>query len=351
MMPLEIERGTRTQSASSRRCSLPPWLWLALAAASPGAPASAVERIDSFATDPIAQGWRISGDSSLFHWNAAEGAIDVTWDSSRSNSFCFRPLGTVLTRADNFRLTFALRLTELRLGSTPGKPAEFPIAVGLIHQSMTTNANTYRGAGVSGTYGVRNLIEWDFYADAGFGDTWATTVVSTNNVFAYGHTFPVPLIPGDLYRITLAYTASNQVLRTTALRNGQPMGEFETIVLSGRPDFRVDAVSITSYSDAVQPGPAMFHGSVHARGQIEDIALSLPPPPVDQLALHLGTNERGASFLAASNWMHRLERSVDLQAWLPASAWMSGQGSRATLRDTNAVTTGVAFYRIRSERP
>ncbi len=351
MTPLPMQRPARTQAAPSLCRSLPPWLWLALAAASPGTPASASELTETFTTDPLAREWRTSGDSTLFRWNAAEGSLDITWDSSRSNSFCFRPLGTVLTRTESFRLTFALRLTNLQLGTTPGKPAEFPIAVGLINQSMTTNANAYRGAGVSGTYGVRNLIEWDFFADAGFGDTWATTVVSSNNVFTYGHSFPVPLIPGDLYRVTLAYTASNQVLRTSALRNGQPMGELETVALAGRPDFRCDAVSVTSYSDAIQTGPVAFHGSVRARGQIEDIALILPPPPVEQLALLMGSNERGATFLAASNWMHRLERSVNLQSWLPASPWFPGQGSRATLRDTNAPAPGVAFYRVRSERP
>ncbi len=342
---------TRARATAHCRCIPLPSLWLALIVASLGEPVSAVELTDSFTTDPSKRGWRISGDSSLYRWNATEGVMEATWDSSRSNSFCFRSLGTVLTRADSFKLTFALRLIDLRIGSTPGKPAEFPIAVGLINQSMTTNANAYRGAGISGTYGVRNLVEWDFFGDAGFGDTWATTVVSSNNVFAYGHTFPVPLIPGDLYRITLAYTASNQVLRTSALRNGQPMGEFETVPLAGRPDFRLDAVSVTSYSDAIQTGSPAFHGSVRARGWIEEIALSLPAPPVDQLVLHLGSNERGATLLAASNWVHRLERSLDLEAWLAASAWVPGQGARVTLLDTNTTTPGAAFYRIRSERP
>src|SRR5438270_11179320 len=76
---------------------------------------------EDFANDPVRHGWRSFGDSSLFHWNAANQNLDVTWDSSHSNSFFFLPLGTFLTRSEDFSVSFDLRLSDIRLGITPGK--------------------------------------------------------------------------------------------------------------------------------------------------------------------------------------------------------------------------------------
>lgn len=328
-----------------------PGIWFLLVGMA--APVCAVDLTESFGSDPSGRGWRMVGDASLFRWDAPRAALAVTWDSSRSNSFFHLPLGTVLGRTDAFSLTFSLHLQDIRIGSTPGKPMEFPIAIGLIHRQITTNASAYRGAGVSSVYGVKNLVEWNFFPDGGFGDTWATTVVSSNNVFAYGHTFPVPLIPGDHYQVSLAYTPSNQLLRTTALRNGQPMDALESVSLAALPDFRVDAFSITSYSDAVQIGPPAYHGSVLAHGWIDDVVVSLPPPPVTGLVLQRTGEIREASFIAQSGWTHQLERSLNLSRWQAASAPAPGTGARTTLRDTNAPAPALAgaFYRIRSERP
>ncbi len=311
---------------------------------------------DPFDTDPFAREWQVTGDASLFRWNADQTALEVTWDSSRPNSFCHRSLGRVLTREDTFALTFTLRLTDLRVGVNPDKPVEFPIAIGLIQQSMTTDANVYRGTGVNETNGVRNLVEWDFYGDSGFGDTWSTTLVSSSNVFAYSFAFPLPLSTGTVYQVTLAYSASNQVLRTSALRNGEPLGPFDPVRLADQPEFAfaVDAFSVTSYSDAVQAGPAEFNGSVLAHAYLDDVTLTVStssPPPASDLAFERGgEGERGVSFVAQANWLHQLERSLDLIRWQAASPAVSGDGGRISLRDTNSLPADAAFYRVRSER-
>src|SRR5262249_32270918 len=155
-----------------------------------------------FAQDPMQHGWRVFGDGGLFRWEPASQALAVTWDSSHSNSFIYLPLGTILTAADDFQLSFDLKLADIQAGSTPGKSNEFEIAVGLIQYASATNANAYRGTGVNSTYGVHNLVEFDYFPDAGFGDTWATTVVSTNNRIYPVHNFPLALTTGDTFRIT-----------------------------------------------------------------------------------------------------------------------------------------------------
>src|SRR5262249_20254449 len=152
-------------------------LLLALTA---GSTAQAVSITEDFAADPARHGWSVFGNARLFEWNPATQALDVTWDSSQSNSFFALPLGTILSGADDFGFSFELRLRDIRVGSTPGKSNEFEIAVGLINSVTATSSNAFRGAGQSAAYGVRNLVEFDYFPDAGFGDTFASTVVSTN---------------------------------------------------------------------------------------------------------------------------------------------------------------------------
>jgi hypothetical protein len=310
---------------------------------------------EDFATDPAARGWRRFGDASLFWWDSTNRNLNVTWDSSRTNSFFHRPLGTILTKAEDFSFSFDLRLRDIRLGATPGKTNEFQIAVGLLNFASATNANAFRGAGQSATYGVRNLVEFDYFPDAGFGETFATTVVSTNNRIYPAHNFPLEMTPDDTFRLTLTYTASNQLLRTTATKNGVPFGlppahTLADLALAGKNDFRVNAFAVISYSDAIQTGPPAFHGSVLARGTVDNVQLIVPAPPMANLRLRLTGTTRRADFTSATNWIYTLERSADLGAWVAASPTIAGNGSSLSLHDTNEAAT-KSFYRIRAERP
>src|SRR5260370_1990565 len=178
--------------------------------------AAAAVITEDLATDPAQHGWRTFGDASLFSWDGTHQDLAVTWDSSRTNSFFYRSLGTVLTTGDDFSFSFDLRLSDLRVGSTPGKSNEFEIAVGLLNYRTATNANSFGAAGASPTSARRNIVEFDYFPDAGFGDTFATTLISSNNVFAYAHHEPLTLSIGDTFRLTLSYTASDQLLRTSA---------------------------------------------------------------------------------------------------------------------------------------
>ena len=42
----------------------------------------AVTLVEDFSTDPLARGWQVFGDASLFAWNSTHGNLEVTWDSS-----------------------------------------------------------------------------------------------------------------------------------------------------------------------------------------------------------------------------------------------------------------------------
>jgi len=322
-------------------------LSLVLAAALNGRAAVLTE---DFANDPAQRGWKGFGDMSLFRWNSTNQNLEMTWDSSRTNSFLALSLGTVLAKADDFSFIFDLVRHDIRAGSTPGKSNEFEIAIGLIQFRSATNANVYRGAGVSSTHGVRNIIEFNYFPDAGFGDTWATTAVSSNNVFAFGHTFPLTLTTGDLFRITLSYSASNQLLRTTATKNGTPFGPLADVSLVGKPDFRVDSFAVISYSDAVQTGLPAFHGSVLAHGTVDNVSVTIPPLPAGPMRLSRSDGVWRAEFQSHANWVYTLERSPTLSGWTDASAPAPGNGSMLDLNDPDNPGSAM-FYRVRAERP
>src|SRR4051812_32261042 len=187
-------------------------------------PASAAAFNEDFSASPETRGWRTFGNANLCQWNQATKSLQVTWDSSQPNSYFYLPIGTVLAKSDDFSFSFDLKMQDIQFGTSPNRTNTFQIAVGLMNFRSGTNASYYRGAGTSATYGVRNIVEWDFFPDDGYGATWASTVVSTNSRWLPAHNFPLELTPGALYRIALSYTASNQTLLTSATKNGVPYG-------------------------------------------------------------------------------------------------------------------------------
>lgn len=312
--------------------------------------------LEDFASDPLGRGWGSQGDGSLFWWNSTNQNLEVTWDSSRTNSFFYVPLRTILTKSDDFSFSFDVRLNDIRTGVSITRTDTFEIAVGLLNSRTMTNANYFRGAGVSGAYGVRNLVEFDYFPQAGVIDaTFATTVVSTNNRFGYAHNFPLEMTTGDLFRITLAYTASNQTVHTTATRNGAPYGlspgnTLDDLVLTGESDFRVDAFGVSSYSDAIQTGTPDYWGSVLAHGVIDNVTITTPAPPLEHLAIGMSNSLARVTFDSRTNWNYTLQRGLDFGRGVDTGGTFGGTGKAMTLTDTNALTP-AAFYRVRMERP
>lgn len=319
---------------------------LALAGLILGAPlaAGAATFAETFTDDPAPRGWRIFGESALFHWDATNQNLEVTWDSSRTNSYFYRPLGTVLARDDDFGLSFDLRPRDIAVGTTPDKPFTFQIAIGFFRLAQATNAGFWRGAGDS----TPNLVEFDYFPDSGFGATISPTLVSSNNEFAYSFNYPFELTPNDLFHVEMRYAASNQTLVTTMTRNGAAFGPIDDAkVGAGFSDFRVDAVSISSYSDVGQD--PRFSGSILAHGVVDNLVITTPPPPI--AALKGGWSEAGVwqvQFLTRTNWSYALERTADFQSWTTV-ANITGDGGQAALPDPDRHSG--QFYRVRAERP
>jgi hypothetical protein len=320
------------------------WTLLWLAAALPSRAAAIAE---AFATDPLQRGWSAHGDTSLFHWNATNQNLDVTWDSSRTNSLFYRPLGTVLTKNDDFSFGFDLRLADIAIGVDPEKPYTFEIAIGLCKFGSITNRNFFRGAGVNATYGPRNLIEFDYFPDSGFGATIAPTVVSSNNNIRFSDNHPLELTVNDLFHVEMSYRASNQVLRTLMTRNGGAFATMRDLSLNGFPDFRVDTFAVISYSDSFQhPTDA---GSILAHGIVDNISWVVPDPPLIALRGARVGNFFRVDFNGASNWSYELEVTADFRQWnLVAQGFAATNGPLALQNNASA---DQGFYRVIARRP
>lgn len=315
------------------------------------APLRAAVLQEDFSADPWQHGWQVLGDPALFVWDATAGNLRVTWDSRQTNSYCCRPLGTVLSQEDNFSLAFELRLTDFTPGiNFPKTNSSFQIAVGLIRIADATAPEFVRGSGSQSP----NLVEFDFFPDPGGEWTWGpslTAIVCDRTGFNWSSDgfAPAGLTLDDVFRIAMTYDAASRTLSTELRRNGEPFLTVPPATLGTNfTELRVNALAVCSYSDAGQwPG---YEGSILAHGTVDNFALTLPPPPVERIACGPGGSTAQVQFTCRSNWSYALERTLDFTAWQPASAGVVGAGGVLTLQDTNPPPASV-FYRVQAQRP
>src|SRR5260221_6666079 len=80
---------------------------------------------ESFVSDPAIRGWQSFGVTNLFAWNTTNQNLAVTWDSSKSNSYFFIPVQTILAGSDDFSIALDLYLNDVTAGIDPSKPSTF----------------------------------------------------------------------------------------------------------------------------------------------------------------------------------------------------------------------------------
>jgi hypothetical protein len=305
---------------------------------------------ENFATEPTA--WQIWNPAS-FRWNAEAQNLAVTWDSRQTNAFFFFKLPLSLTRHDNFSVEFTLRLDDLLLGIDPQKISTFPICIGFLNLAEAERANYFRGSGVNSTTGPRSIAEFNYFPDSGFGATVGMALVSTNNQFAYSHTFPVELTPEDIFRVNMAFDPSTQIMSMRLLKNGEPYGEAPDNTVrplnypSNFGDFILDAFSITTYSDAAQT-PPQFAGSILAHGIIDDVVITFPDSPISEIHGAFDGGHWIVQFVARAGWTYSLEQTTDFNQWEAVVAALGVDGV-LELKDENPPNE-KAFYRVVAER-
>jgi hypothetical protein len=312
---------------------------LALAGMSVLSVARATVITEDFSTDPMQNGWQIFGDTNLFQWDPANQNLAVTWDSTNQNSYFYHSLCTVLTRDDDFNIMF-----DLQLNDATASGYGFELAIGFLNLSEATSTNFNRSTGGDSP----DLVEFDYFPDVGYGPTVWPLLVDTNSLFnwnvASDYAIYAPT-PGDWYHIVMTYTACNQTMVTTMTNFEQTSGITIIDPLDGSfTDFRVDTISINSYQDDG------FGDSIFAQGILDNLVVTVPPPPIQDFAGNFTNNFPQVQFISQTNWLYTLQRTADFQSWTNVSPAIPGNATNLFLQDTNA-PEDKAFYRVCAERP
>lgn len=291
---------------------------------------------ENFSTNPLANGWKIFGETNLFQWNSINENLEVTWDSTKSNSYFYHPLGTILATNDDFTIAFDLQLNDA-VASNYGAP----LAIGLFHWQDATNASFSRGGG-----NAPNLFEFDFFPDTGFGDSIDATLKDSQPGYG-GLTFiydNLPLNSGIIYQVTLHHATNSTNITCQILTNGVLYTALPNVYPSSITDFRLDTLSVSSFQDDG------LGDSILAHGTVDNFVATLPPPPIQNLVEILSNDDWQIQFTGRANWIYTLERTTNFQSWADASAPTPGVDGTMILSDTNAPTE-KAFYRVRAGRP
>jgi hypothetical protein len=308
-------------------------LW-GLVAVSIGGAATVTE---DFSADPLQNGWQIFGDTNLFQWDSTNQNLDVTWDSSQTNSFFYKPLETILAKSDDFSLSFDLQLNDISWSGSP------ELSVGLFHFSEATNSVFSRPAA-----NTPNLFEFDYFPDNGVGQPAIVATLTDTNVnsshkkdfyFVYDNQ---PLNTGIIYHILLTHAAGQPTISGEVFANGQLYSSLPNVFAGPITNFLIDTVSISSYENS--------GSSLLAHGTVDNFVITLPLPPVQNFSGALTNSIWQAQFISQSNWLYTLQRSADLQSWSDISTATPGNATNLFLPDNNP-PPDKSFYRVRADRP
>ncbi len=308
-------------------------LLLAFAGFSVLSAASAATFTEDFSGDPLQRGWQTFGDAGLFTWDSTNHNLAITWDSSRTNSYFFRPLGTILTTNDAFSLDFDLQLSRADAANYSSQ-----LAVGFLRLADATNTNFLRTSGNS-----PNVAEFDYFPPATMAASIDATLIDRSNNFYFAYT-TTPLDNGQIYHIRLTHKAGETTLNGEVLTNGQSYASLTNVYGAVAADFRLDVVAIASYQDDG------FGDTILAQGTVDNFVVTIPPPPVQNFSGTIQNDLWQGQFLSQTNWTYTLERTSDFQAWTAASVAAPGNGGTMILQDKGPAS-GPAFYRVRAERP
>lgn len=288
--------------------------------------------VEGFSTNPTARNWQTFGDANLFHWNATNQNLEVTWDSSKPNSYFYFPLRTVLSKSDDFSLAFDFSLADVVVASG------MQIAAGFMNYGMATNASFLRGTGSDSP----NLFEFDYFPDF---SSINGTIIDRSNHFAFYYNNQ-PLVPGTTYRIVLEHTAGTSSLNGQVFTNGVLYTSLSQSFLDPNiDDFRMDTFSVSSFNDT-----GAFGASVLAHGTIDNISLIVPEPPVKALLGSLAGNQYQAQVESVSGWNYALEGTADFKTWTAASSVTAGTGGPLVLTATNTLGS-MQFFRVTAQKP
>jgi len=309
------------------------FITLAIASLSVLSAVRAATITENFSADPSQDGWQIFGDTNLFQWDSANQNLAVTWDSSQTNSYFYKPLGRTFTKADNFCVVFDLNLAD---ASATGY---FQLAVGLCNFAEAASTNFSRA-----NFASPDLFEFDYYPDGpdSYGPSIdATLIDSANNLyFAFDDT--KPMLTNTTYRVVLIHRAGESAISGEVFTNGRPFTKFPVAENYGASDFNLDTLAICNYTTLDD----IYGDSLLAHGTVDNLTFASPLPVGAIQTTAPGT----VRFASDTNWLYTLQRTADFQAWTNVSSATTGNGINLLLQDPNPPPDKF-FYRVEADLP
>jgi len=288
---------------------------------------------EKFSTDPSLNGWQVFGDTNLFQWDSTKHNLAVTWDSSRTNSYFYHPLGATFKKEDSFCVQFDLKLQDTEA------TGYFQLAIGLCNFTNATSTNFSRANGVS-----PNLFEFDYFPAGpnSYGPSIDATLVDANGSFYFAFDTSQPMVNDVTYRVVLIHRAGQTGISGTVYTNGQVFTSLPTVAAYGADDFNLDALSINSYTTLDD----IYGDALLAHGTVDNLSFA-SPLPVDQIS---SVAAGRIQFTSDTNWLYTLEQSADFQKWTPATPVTMCNGANLILQASNP-SADKSFYRVHADLP
>lgn len=301
---------------------------------------------DDFTADPFASGsgrWRVVGDAGLFRWDPMAGALAVTWDSSRENSFCVLPLGRPVSAAEAVSFACDLTLTEAGPRPDSARPQALQVSIALVRQSLLPAGYSQRTAAGRAV----DLLDFSFFPLADYGPFGIAAYVApaafgqTRAGYSFGNSYD--LADGQPHRMECRWDPVDRRLHTTLTDVGPVQATHPP--LPAGDNFAVDALAIVVWNEGPTPQDSLL-----ARGVIDNVAVTRPDLPSAGVGpLTFEGLTRTVRFHSQSGFRYQLEASGDLTQWTALGGSTVGTGEEIALSDLRKALFPQQFYRVRAE--
>jgi len=301
---------------------------------------------DDFTADPFASGsgrWRVVGDAGLFRWEPVSGALAVTWDSSRENSFCVLPLGRTVSAAEAVGFACDLTLTEAGPRPDSSRPQVLQVSIALVRQSLLPGGYSQRTAAGRAV----DLLDFSFFPLADYGPFGIAAYVAPAAFgqiragYSFGNSYN--LADGQPHRVECRWDPLDRRLHTTLTGAGPVQATHPP--LPADDNFAVDALAIVVWNESPTPQDSLL-----ARGVIDNVVITRPDLPSPWVApLTFEGLTRTVRFRGRSGFFYQLEASGDLTHWTALGESRAGTGEEIALSDLRKALFLQQFYRVRAE--
>jgi hypothetical protein len=297
-----------------------------------------------FSSDPFVvptPKWSVLGAAELFEWNPSAQQLDITWDSSRPNTFCTWPLPRSLRSHDAFSFSWDLRLNDAGPRDTSTRSNVLQISVVLARRARLPDGYPQRTSAGR----ALDLLDFSFFPLADYGPFGASAYIApvafgeSSIGYSFGNSFN--LADGQSHRVECTWDPVARALRTMVEGAGSIADTSPALVATD--DFELDTFAIVVWNEGPTPRDSLL-----AHGSIRSVVITAPEPPVGSLTFR--SNSRSIGFQSQTGYRYQLEASGDLSEWASTGPDAAGTGGPMEFSDLRKALFLHQFYRVRATR-